>query len=97
MKYFQKLKCEDCGYGTIADDFGEEIICLYCKGSGIIKGVDITSTIKPILGGIKLMEYRKGSYGKDGFYSRLTREKWNSHLVQLKQIILANVIKVKDG
>ena len=83
MKYFQKLKCNHSQH---------------CKdGSGIIAGADITSTIKPILGGIKLMEYRKGSYGKDGFYSRLTREKWNSHLVQLKQIILANVIKVKDG
>ena len=42
-KYFQKLKCEQC---FTWEDLGEE--CGICKGSGIIKGADITETIKPI-------------------------------------------------
>ena len=88
MKYFQKLKCEDCGYGTIADDFGEEIICLYCKGSGIIAGADITSTIKPILEGIDSNEHIANINGRK-IRSGLIR------IEKVKQIIEENTIKVE--
>ena len=40
-KYFQKLKCE-CFKGLDRDTYKR---CYDCKGSGIIAGVDITSTI----------------------------------------------------
>ena len=44
MKYFQKLKCLYCKFYSNNKDN-----CHNCDGSGIIKGADITSTIKPIL------------------------------------------------
>ena len=47
VKYFQKLKCECVDFsGAI------HLNCINCKGSGIIAGADITSTIKPIWEGI---------------------------------------------
>ena len=49
-KYFQKLKCKSC---TAFDDNATHQEFMQCKGTGIIKGADITETIKPIFEGIK--------------------------------------------
>ena len=83
-KYFQKLKCE-CGGIKLRLAPNKEVVTtlphIKCNGSGIIKGADITSTIKPILEGID-KEIRI-SYSGKYFYKKS------------KQIIEENVIKVE--
>ena len=29
-------KCRECGHGKVADDYGEELTCPKCKGTGYI-------------------------------------------------------------
>ena len=82
-KYFQKLKCECVDFsGAI------HLNCDTCKGSGIIAGADITSTIKPILEGIDSNEHIANINGR----------KIRSGLIRIekaKQIIEENTIKVE--
>ena len=74
-KYFQKLKCDG--------DFQHSKSC-ECKGSGIIAGADITSTIKPILEGIDNA-------------MKITNDARHLHGLNIaKQIIEDNVIKVEE-
>ena len=86
-KYFQKLKCECVDFsGAI------HLNCDTCKGSGIIAGADITSTIKPILEGIDKAQIQRElqllvlEVRSDGY--------WNA-LEKAKQIIEENTIKVE--
>ena len=79
-KYFQKLKCKCSHDGSIVKT------CWNCKGSGFIKGADITSTIKPILEGIENNKRSVEQFGYGAF---------NNALEKAKQIIEENVIKVE--
>ena len=83
-KYFQKLECEIC--------HGSSKLCYDCKGSGIIAGADITSTIKPILEWIENSkdEYKPKVIDK-GIYN-LVRSGFNNGLQKAKQIIEENII-----
>ena len=86
VKYFQKLKCPECvGYG-----------CQDCLISGIIKGADITSTIKPIWEGIdkELISdnvYRNIETNDEDAYFKGVIDAFR----KAKQIIEENVIKVE--
>ena len=88
-KYFQKLKCEH-KVESLKD------LCTDCKGSGIIKGADITETIKPILEGIDKELISDNVYGnietndEDAYFKGVIDD-----FRKAKQIIENNLIKVE--
>ena len=110
-KYFEELKCDNCygdGNTPIHRDHDnypdvnccpENCDCIICKGSGIIRGADITSTIKPILEGINKEinlcdEAIKYYATKKSPLQELGHQA--SGLEKAKQIILDNVIEVEE-
>ena len=85
IQYFQKLKCNG--------DFQHGKSC-ECKGSGIIAGADITSTIKPILDWFETrIDYMKSI--KPHKEELVTLKTSIGLLKEAKQIIEENVIKVE--
>ena len=90
-KYFQKLKCRCKGI-----EFEEGTCCGSCKGSEIIKGADITETIKPILEGIDKELILDTVYGnietndEDAYFKGVIDD-----FRKAKQIIENNLIKVE--
>ena len=104
MKYFQKLKCKH-EVESLKD------LCPSCKGSGIIAGADITSTIKPILDNLKIKAFVRDNKKGYGFrivyknkiisnncahdYAEEIVKNFNLALEQAKQIIEENVILSK--
>ena len=91
VKYYQKLKCRCKGI-----EFEEGTCCGSCKGSGITKGADITSTIKPILEGIILSKLSKIILLYGDLHDREERIGFNRGLQKAKRMIEENVINVEE-